>query len=230
MEKDDDLSAMCLEIRKVSEIRNVLEDRKFCKICLESDEDGLIDNYCLCKGTMGSVHLSCLERWVQVSRQRAICPDCKSPYSIEIQVNADEDDEVQDGRLMGELHHFNRITFSLFVYIFIYAINITWIVIAENNIKEAHQATMFIIPFNSLVTGFATFLEDARCHKEDVPVFVGVLLFVFLMFLNDISIPFLCFLLIFASTSRTISQCTMKMRIYNMETHDQFDSYTPVDD
>ena len=223
MQKDD-LSAMCLEIRKVSEIRNVLEDRKFCKICLESEEDGLIDNYCLCKGTMGSIHLSCLERWIRVSRQRAICPDCKSPYTIDIHVDTDE--EIRE----EYRHHHDRITFSLFVYIFIYAINITWIVLAENNIEEAHEVTVFIIPFNSLVTGFATCLEDAKCHKEDIPVFVGVILFLFLMFLNDVSIPFLCFLLIFASTSRTISQCIKNMRGCNEEFDRRIESYAPIED
>lgn len=221
MEKDD-LSAMCLEIRKVSEIRHVLEDRKFCKICLESDGDGLIDNYCLCKGTMGSIHLSCLERWVRVSGQRAVCPDCKSPYTIDIPHENNEN-------IREEYGHVDRITFSLFVHILIYAINITWIVLAENKIEEAHDLTIFILPFNGIVTGFATFLKDARWHKEDVPVFVGVILFAFIMFLNDVSISFLCFLLIFASTTRTISSCINNLRGCN----DQFDrreSYAPIED
>ena len=225
MEKDD-LSAMCLEIRKVSEIRNVLEDRKFCKICLESDEDGLIDNCCLCKGTMGSIHLSCLERWVRVSGQRAVCPDCKSPYTIDIHVETHENNES----IREEYRHVDRITFSLFVYILIYAINITWIVLAENKIEEAHDLTIFIIPFNGIVTGFATLLEDARCHKEDVPVFVGVILFVFLMLMNDVSISYLCFLLIFASTTRTISPCIKKMRGCNESFDRRIESYTPIED
>ena len=50
------------------------------------------------------------------------------------------------------------------------------------------------------------------------------------MLMNDVSISYLCFLLIFASTTRTISPCIKKMRGCNEQFDRRIESYTPIED
>lgn len=56
-----------------------------CKICLERDpEETLVSNICACKGTMGTVHLECIDRWrihfPPSHPKYSTCPDCRETF------------------------------------------------------------------------------------------------------------------------------------------------------
>ena len=59
-----------------------IDDGVACKICLEREpEDTLVSDICACKGTMGVVHVECIDRWrIHFSPsdpKYSQCPDCK---------------------------------------------------------------------------------------------------------------------------------------------------------
>lgn len=52
---------------------------RFCRICHDSDSNEKLESPCLCKGTLGLIHLSCLETWLQESNTNS-CEICGFIY------------------------------------------------------------------------------------------------------------------------------------------------------
>lgn len=54
-----------------------------CRICYGDGEEGELVSPCACRGTIERVHISCLEKYISVSR-RDNCATCGTKYSIDI--------------------------------------------------------------------------------------------------------------------------------------------------
>ena len=54
-----------------------------CRICTdyETDKDMLLHNACNCKGSVASVHESCLIKWLKMKGIRR-CEVCKTDYNV----------------------------------------------------------------------------------------------------------------------------------------------------
>ena len=55
-----------------------------CRICLENEgpEGDLITGVCDCSGSIKSVHLSCLQQWIEIS-DATTCEICQATYKLE---------------------------------------------------------------------------------------------------------------------------------------------------
>lgn len=55
-----------------------------CRICLEDETDKLpFVHPCNCTGTMGDVHLECIQHWIQIQK-KPNCELCKGPFDTTI--------------------------------------------------------------------------------------------------------------------------------------------------
>ena len=226
MDDVGDLAAACLEIRHVNEIRTILEDtHRFCKICLETDGD-LIGNNCLCKGTMGYVHESCLVRWIRFSHRR-ICPDCKSEYTMEHIVNIQPYDGEQPPRRIIDTNY----VFTLFIYTFVYSINVTWVIliqdITDNNtdLTTYDQFGTIIVALNCGATGAGTLIRTLSCAREDIPVLISVFLCITFLFLDGASVIFVSLIMIIVTCCRTLPDFIQKLYQCRQDTQ-----YTTLND
>jgi E3 ubiquitin-protein ligase DOA10 len=73
-----------------------------CRICLETDDDDetVLICPCDCTGSMGHVHVHCLNAWCLASQEQGKqcrCEVCKAPYTppIIIPIYEEEEDIVQ---------------------------------------------------------------------------------------------------------------------------------------
>ncbi|XP_075157028.1 uncharacterized protein LOC142230260 [Haematobia irritans] len=56
-----------------------------CRICRWNRSDFLLlQSPCLCKGTVGSIHLQCLKRWI-LHRRNTHCEICNAPFILPLQ-------------------------------------------------------------------------------------------------------------------------------------------------
>lgn len=62
------------------EIPLIRTNSQFCRICRESESKGALVTVCQCKGTMGVVHLNCLEVWLDEKGIES-CELCRFQYS-----------------------------------------------------------------------------------------------------------------------------------------------------
>ena len=53
-----------------------------CRICQEGDEQEVLVSPCYCAGTMGLLHISCLQKWLGCSNKTS-CEICKFEFLIE---------------------------------------------------------------------------------------------------------------------------------------------------
>jgi E3 ubiquitin-protein ligase DOA10 len=55
-----------------------------CRICCDyaSEEEGLLKNACGCKGSVATVHESCLIKWLKMKGIRR-CEVCHTPYNFQ---------------------------------------------------------------------------------------------------------------------------------------------------
>ncbi|XP_015607157.1 E3 ubiquitin-protein ligase MARCH3-like [Cephus cinctus] len=54
----------------------------YCRICYDTDARVQIIYPCKCKGTMGAIHLECLERWLEESNRNS-CELCGQQFQVE---------------------------------------------------------------------------------------------------------------------------------------------------
>lgn len=57
------------------------EEPKECRICLEQSHPRSLIQPCLCSGTIGFVHMTCLILWVETSKEHN-CRVCRSRYQL----------------------------------------------------------------------------------------------------------------------------------------------------
>jgi len=94
MEEDDEKYLVCNEcnqpiIKTQSDLNNESSrhdqqaNEILCRICMcDNDTNGpLPQNFCDCQGSIGYVHLHCLERWLNQS-QHEKCEICRKKYNI----------------------------------------------------------------------------------------------------------------------------------------------------
>ncbi|XP_054152415.1 E3 ubiquitin-protein ligase MARCHF2-like [Oppia nitens] len=52
-----------------------------CRICREDDSNEVLIKPCVCSGTIGLVHLSCLSQWIAMNREEH-CRVCRHPFDV----------------------------------------------------------------------------------------------------------------------------------------------------
>lgn len=61
---------------------SVSSDGPFCRICHEGANGESLLSPCVCTGTLGAVHKSCLERWLS-SSNTSYCELCHTEFAVE---------------------------------------------------------------------------------------------------------------------------------------------------
>ncbi|XP_051168023.1 E3 ubiquitin-protein ligase MARCHF2-like [Leptopilina boulardi] len=80
--QEEKISSSTIEMRSSRSRNSGLNDNFSCRICYDSQRNMQIVFPCKCKGSIGAIHLTCLEKWLEESN-RSSCELCGHEFQVE---------------------------------------------------------------------------------------------------------------------------------------------------
>jgi len=120
----------------------------FCRICLDSTNDSPLIAPCLCSGTAGFCHATCLQTWLRTSQQDSVkkedfyrCGVCKGPYSVQIEYEKEGRRQIHLKDIFKLIFWFYCLTFVVVTPLMIYQS------VVDYFLHRSHSL-LFLIIFN----------------------------------------------------------------------------------
>merc|ERR1712133_308072 len=120
----------------------------FCRICLDTSSDSALIAPCLCSGTAGYCHATCLQTWLRTSQQDSVkkedfyrCGVCKGPYSVQIEYEKEGRRQIHLKDIFKLIFWFYCLTFVVVTPLMIYQS------VVDYFLRRSHSL-LFLIIFN----------------------------------------------------------------------------------